>query len=584
MRSAEIGVGADRVLIAAGHISYAYALAFAHWLNMPFEPLDERRRLDCPLDGDRLIDAGAVGLMPLRLDGQNFLVVAPRDTRRLTAFLRSPNRLAPRLRITTPARLTGFAARHGATAIGHRAAHALRRAKPDMSAGSSHPRRWLAAFSVASIVAAAALAAPHIVSLALDAALALIFLGWAGLRLIGALAKHSPEHAREELRDSQLPIYTLIVALYREAPAVAGLINALAALDYPPEKLDIKLVVEQDDADTLGALAMLDLRAPFEIVTAPGIGPRTKPKALNAALPFARGTFVAVYDAEDRPEPGQLRIALDAFRAADRRLACVQARLTIDNTADSWLTRLFTAEYAGLFDVFLPGLAARRLPLPLGGSSNHFRTAVVREIGAWDAYNVTEDADLGLRIARAGLTTRVLDSITLEEANSDFVNWVKQRSRWYKGYLQTWIVHNRHPRSLIRAVGWRGYVGFTLFVAGTPVLAMLNPAFWYLAVMWFVAEPDTVSELFPGPIYYPAMLSSVVGNFAMVYAGLISARAAQRQDLVRAAVTVPIYWVMMSLGAVKAAIQLVLQPSYWEKTTHGLSDAPSTSHQSVPHA
>lgn len=354
--------------------------------------------------------------MPLRLDGQNFLVVAPRDTRRLAAFLRSPNRLAPRLRITTPARLAGFAARHGATAIGHRAAHALRRAKPDMSAGSSHPRRWLAAFSVASIVAAAALAAPHIVSLALDAALALIFLGWAGLRLIGALAKHSPEHAREELRDSQLPIYTLIVALYREAPAVAGLINALAALDYPPEKLDIKLVVEQDDADTLGALAMLDLRAPFEIVTAPGIGPRTKPKALNAALPFARGTFVAVYDAEDRPEPGQLRIALDAFRAADSRLACVQARLTIDNTADSWLTRLFTAEYAGLFDVFLPGLAARRLPLPLGGSSNHFRTAVVREIGAWDAYNVTEDADLGMRLFRFGYRTEVIDSTTYEEA------------------------------------------------------------------------------------------------------------------------------------------------------------------------
>ena len=234
LRAAETGVGADRFLIAAGHISEdAYALAFAHWHNIPFEPLDERRRVDCPLDADRLIAAGAVGLLPLRLNGQNFLVVAPRDTRRLTAFLASPNGLAPRLRITTPARLAGFIARHGATAIGHRAAHALRRAKPDMSAGSSHPRRWLVAFSFAAIVAAAALAASHVVSLALDITLALIFLGWAGLRLIGALTKHSPHRALEPLSDSQLPVYSLIVALYREAPAAAGLINALAALDYP---------------------------------------------------------------------------------------------------------------------------------------------------------------------------------------------------------------------------------------------------------------------------------------------------------------------------------------------------------------
>jgi cellulose synthase/poly-beta-1,6-N-acetylglucosamine synthase-like glycosyltransferase len=153
-------------------------------------------------------------------------------------------------------------------------------------------------------------------------------------------------------------------------------------------------------------------------------------------LPFVRGAFVAVFDAEDRPEPDQLRIALEAFVAGDDRLACVQARLTIDNTADSWLTRMFTTEYAGLFDVFLPGLAAWRLPLPLGGSSNHFRTSVLRQIGAWDPYNVTEDADLGMRLARFGYRTAVIPSTTYEEAPARFGPWLRQRTRWFKGWMR----------------------------------------------------------------------------------------------------------------------------------------------------
>jgi cellulose synthase/poly-beta-1,6-N-acetylglucosamine synthase-like glycosyltransferase len=236
--------------------------------------------------------------------------------------------------------------------------------------------------------------------------------------------------------DDGLPVYTIVVALYREAAAVKGLVAALRALNYPVEKLDIKLVVEADDTQTRMAIAALGLGLPFEIIVAPASGPRTKPKALNAALPFARGSFVAVYDAEDRPERDQLRLALEAFVAGDGRLACVQARLTIDNSRDSWLSRLFTAEYAGLFDVFLPGLAAWRLPLPLGGSSNHFRAAVLRECGAWDPYNVTEDADLGMRLARFGYRTAVIPSSTYEEAPARFGPWLKQRTRWFKGWMR----------------------------------------------------------------------------------------------------------------------------------------------------
>jgi cellulose synthase/poly-beta-1,6-N-acetylglucosamine synthase-like glycosyltransferase len=207
----------------------------------------------------------------------------------------------------------------------------------------------------------------------------------------------------------------------------------------------VKFVLEADDRDTQRALVRLNLGPPFEVIIAPAIGPRTKPKALNVALPFARGAYTVVYDAEDAPDPDQLRRALDAFRGAGGRLACVQASLTVDNTADNWLARMFTANYAGQFDVFLPGLAALRLPFPLGGSSNHFRTAVLRKVGGWDSYNVTEDADLGIRLYRFGYHSAALSSATYEEAPARYRAWLAQRSRWYKGWIQTWRVHMRRP-------------------------------------------------------------------------------------------------------------------------------------------
>ena len=207
--------------------------------------------------------------------------------------------------------------------------------------------------------------------------------------------------------------------------------------DYPREKLDIVIALEADDRDTRAAIEKRKGCLPVTLVTVPVSHPRTKPKALNAALPFARGSFTVIYDAEDRPEPDQLRRALQAFGAGGNRLACVQAKLCIDNTGDGWLARMFTAEYAGQFDVFLPGLAAMRLPLPLGGSSNHFRTATLRAIGGWDAYNVTEDADLGMRLSRFGHRTAVIASTTYEEAPARLGAWLRQRTRWFKGWMQT---------------------------------------------------------------------------------------------------------------------------------------------------
>ncbi len=219
--------------------------------------------------------------------------------------------------------------------------------------------------------------------------LALWFLLFTSLRLAGCFSPHKRHPQLPRIHNSQLPVYTVVAALYREASSVAPLMRFIGELDYPPEKLDIKLVIEPDDLGTRAAIAKLGRMPNVQVIIAPSVGPRTKPKALNCALTFARGTFITVFDAEDRPEPGQLRAALDVFRSHDPDVVCAQASLCIDNTADGWLPRMFTAEYAGQFDVFLQGFSNFEMPLPLGGSSNHFRTSALRDVGGWDPYNVT---------------------------------------------------------------------------------------------------------------------------------------------------------------------------------------------------
>jgi len=332
----------------------------------------------------------------------------------------------------------------------------------------------------------------------------------------------------------------------------------------------VKFIVEPDDRETRAALAALQLGPPFEIITAPAIGPRTKPKALNVALPFIRGSFTVVYDAEDRPEPDQLRRAFAAFMASRGRVGCVQASLTIDNTADNWLSRLSTAAYAGQFDVLLPGLAAHDLPFPLGGSSNHFRTAVLRRVGGWDPYNVTEDADLGIRICRLGYRSVAIPTATYEEAPTRFMPWLKQRTRWYKGWMQTWLVHMRRPRDLLRELGAAGTLAFQLLLAGNVLAALVHPLF--MAVLAYLLLTRTPGEAFaalgPGA---PLFVATLLIGYAS--AALIDAVGLYRRGLLNhgwALLLTPFYWFLLSLAAWRALTQLLRDPQRWEKTEHGL--------------
>jgi glycosyltransferase XagB len=379
----------------------------------------------------------------------------------------------------------------------------------------------------------------------------------------------SDEEARA-VPDAELPVYTVMIPAYREPEVINELIQRVTQFEYPPDRLDVKLLVEADDDVTIKAIEEAMPGDQFELVPVPAADPRTKPKALNFGLTLARGEFVAIYDAEDEPEPLQLRRATVALRRLGPDVACVQAKLTYHNPMQNMITKWFTIEYALWFSFFLPGLASMNAPIPLGGTSNHFRRVALQALGAWDPYNVTEDADLGIRMFREGYTVRVLESNTFEEANSDFVNWMKQRSRWLKGYLQTYAVHFREPQELKQELGWKGLMHFTMFVGGTPILAIINPIFWFMTLLWFVAHPAFIQEIFPAPVYYLGLLSWAFGNFLLVYVTVMSCRIAKRGELLVPALLVPIYWVMMSMAAIKAVSQLVAAPNFWEKTVHGL--------------
>lgn len=378
------------------------------------------------------------------------------------------------------------------------------------------------------------------------------------------------------LEETDLPVYTILVPLYKEKDVLPEIVHSIDSLKYPKSKLDVKLLLEERDQETIQAAIKLRPPAHFEFVYIPDAPPHTKPKACNYGLVSARGTFTVIYDAEDRPDANQLRTAVAAFRKAPLNIACLQAKLNYYNRDQNILTRWFTLEYSNWFDLILPGLDNTNAPIPLGGTSNHFYTERLRELGAWDPFNVTEDADLGIRMFKHGYRTGIIDSTTYEESNSHVGNWIRQRSRWVKGYMQTWLVHMRHPLKLLRVLGFKQFFSFHFIVGGTPFVFLLNPIYWIITSLWFMRQWSIIELLFPGVIYYFAMFNLAIGNFVFMYLNLIGAHRRTYYELSRFALISPIYWVLMSIASWKALWQLITRPFYWEKTIHGLGKQPQT--------
>jgi len=386
------------------------------------------------------------------------------------------------------------------------------------------------------------------------------------------------------LREEDLPVFTVLVPMFHEAKMLPSIARALRELDYPLGKLDIKIVLEANDRDTIEAARSHGLEGVFDIIVVPPSNPQTKPKACNFALRFARGEYLVIYDAEDRPEPDQLRKVVATFRRAPPNTACLQCRLNYYNAGENWLTRMFTLDYALWFDQMLPGLERLRMPIPLGGTSNHFKTAVLRELHGWDPFNVTEDADLGMRLGQKGYRVSVVDSTTFEEACCCTGQWIRQRSRWMKGYMQTLLVHTRRPLHLMRGAGPLGFLGFIFFIGGTVLAGLVNPIFWAIYLVWLIAAATGFDPVFPQFLLFISLFNLLAGNGAFTYLSMLAPIRRGWLDLIPYSLTVFGYWVLISIAAYKGLWQLIYDPFYWEKTQHGVSRHPAAQHPQLQEA
>jgi glycosyltransferase XagB len=388
---------------------------------------------------------------------------------------------------------------------------------------------------------------------------------------LAALAHTLPSEAMAAPRI--WPDYTVLVALHDEEKSVPALVKALKTLDYPQAKLEILFLLEAHDSATRSALEREELAPSMRMVVLPDGPARTKGRALNVGLMLARGDYIAVYDAEDAPDPQQLRKAAARFAQLPRHVGALQARLSIYNSKETPISRFFALEYATLFDVILPGLAGESLPLTLGGTSNHFRTQALRTVGGWDAWNVTEDADLGLRLARYGYGVEMLNSVTGEEAPISVMAWLRQRIRWMKGWMQTSLVMMRAPRVAIARMGLLRWSAALALSHGTVLTALAGPWYMIMAGIAFFGEglDQALASLVGFGITTFAVSVFSLGLCGMILPLLLAIWRRRMWGMLPWLPFLPIYLLLMSLAAWLAVYELLVHPQKWNKTPHGVT-------------
>jgi hypothetical protein len=471
------------------------------------------------------------------------------------------------------AALQDYLARSSSLALTDQARQALARKWPYAAAQLVLTRLVRYGFiALLALLLMLVLAAPYLAQGLLLPPAACILIGPSLIRLAALRTPLRRQRRPRRPPDAELPIYSVLIPLRDEQAMVPQLFAAMRRLDYPPERLDIKFVVETRSPETVSVVERHLGDSRFSIVRVIDAKPYTKPKAINYALPLCRGEFVVVFDAEDIPDPDQLWKAALRFRQ-NPDIVCLQARLVIANGHTHWLAALFAGEYAGLFGVLLPALANWGLPMPLGGTSNHFRIEALRQIGGWDAFNVTEDADIGMRLARLRMGVDTLHSRTREAAPTRLRPWLGQRTRWMKGWMQTFIVHNLHPRALVREMGWLATIGFEVLVLGLITSPILFLGFLLVTLV------ETLRGLPPWTDWVG--WAAVYGGFPALGLGsamavtVLGLRRANRADLIFGQVLLPLYWAMIGIATIRAAIELARQPFHWFKSPHTPYEVPA---------
>lgn len=548
--------------------------------------LTDIRRYLVPFDSRIDIDRLA-GLRSARgrIDDQEVLFVVPgfSHIKALAARIAEDPSLRERLCVVSASTLEGGLAAVNADLLATNAVQRLARRYPLASAHLDLPLAVRATFIVALVVIIAISMIPALfIQPFFLAVVSLILVAPSVFRLWAAftLGQNKPLVPQTLLGDDQLPIYTVLIPLRNEAHMVPQIARAMRGLDYPAEKLDVKFIVESVSPQTVAAVRALLGDKRFSLIVVPRRRPYTKPKALNFALPLARGEHVVVFDAEDLPDPGQLRAAASLF-AADGTLECLQGELVIANASRRWISRMFAAEYAGHFGVLLPAIGRARFPVPLGGTSNHFRTETLREIGAWDAFNVTEDADLGIRMARLGLRVESVATTTLEEAPESLGNWVNQRTRWIKGWMQTLIVHSARPGRLLADLGWANLIAFYVFVGGMVLSLAIHGLFLTTTLATLAYEILTTGA--PGVWTLVGLGALLLGYCGAGAISVIGLDRIGRSDLIASLAGLPLYWLLAWYAVMCACVELITRPYHWAKTTHkGLDTASPEPHPARP--
>lgn len=510
------------------------------------------------------------GLLPWRRIGPLALVIAADPVAAARHLPRLEAALGPvRLARARPGRLKQALALH----VGRPLVHLAEMRTPPQDSCRSLPRRPLLAAAAAGgvILLAGLTLAPGLLLAGLTLAAALAGLAASGLKAAALLATLRPDdrdHGAVVI-PARLPLISLLVPLYREKEVASHLLARMAALDYPRDRLDLCLVVEDDDHLTQEALAATDLPAWARIVTVPEGTLRTKPRALNYALPFARGSIIGIYDAEDVPAPDHLRRVAEIFARRGPRTACLQGALDYYNWRGNLMARMFTLEYAAWFRVLLPGLMRLGLAIPLGGTTLFLRREAIEAVGGWDAHNVTEDADLGIRLARHGYVTEVIPITTQEEANCRPWPWIRQRSRWLKGYAVTWAVHMRAPVRLWRDLGPRRFWGFQILFLGTLVTFTLAPLLW---LGWLVpfGLPHPLAPVLPAPALAVLSVLFLAGQALDLGCAALGAARAGKGRLGFWALLLPFYFPLATIAIWRAWWEVAVCPFRWDKTAHGI--------------
>ncbi|WP_233589066.1 glycosyltransferase [Falsigemmobacter faecalis] len=424
---------------------------------------------------------------------------------------------------------------------------------------------------------------PLAVFLLLTAWLCAALLASTALRLYALLQalRHPPQKRAPPALVAEPPVISILVPLYREPDIAPRLLRRLEALSYPRGCLEVLLILEEHDPDTLKALRAAGLPGWMQLIVVPKGSVTTKPRAMNYALSFARGSIIGIYDAEDAPDSDQLLQVASAFDQAPDDLACLQGALDYYNPRSNLIARLFTAEYAAWFRVTLPALQRIGFPMPLGGTTLFIRRAHLERLGAWDAHNVTEDADLGIRLARHGLRTQMLPVTTHEEANCRPRPWVRQRSRWIKGHILTWAVHMRSPIRLWRDLGPGGFIGYQVLFLGAQsqvLLAPLNWSFWLI----FAGLPHPARGLIPEPLLLAMTGVFLLSEVLLIACATLGLQRTRHGGLWTITLLFQVYHLMAAVAGWAALREAFRNPFYWAKTSHGHFDGDAATEPPPP--